>query len=123
MAVYTFVCRHSKGIWSAKQHGGDASLEGSAATPYELQQKLKNLALSTAGSGSVSIDFSIITPSAAVLQIVIGGGGGGAVFSGGAPAAASAGGATTAAAVEEKEEEKKKDEEESDDDMGFSLFD
>lgn len=119
MAVFTFIVKHSGGTWTAKQHGGDADLEASSASTWELQRKLTNLALTAAGSGAVSSSFSLITPTSAVAQVIVGGGGGG--FSAGSAPAASSGGAA-APAVEEKEE-KVEEKEESDDDMGFSLFD
>ncbi|CAM8931603.1 unnamed protein product [Rhodiola kirilowii] len=118
MGVYTFICRSTGKDWSAKQLSGD--LEASAATPFELQRKLVQSALSS-DSGAVQSSFSHVTPSSAVFQVIVGGAVGGASFGSG-PAAASApsGGAAAAApAAEEKKEEK----EESDDDMGFSLFD
>ncbi|KAF4353458.1 hypothetical protein CsatB_014996 [Cannabis sativa] len=118
MGVFTFVCKSSGGEWTAKQHSGD--LEASASSPFELQRKLVQTALSADSSGGVQSSFSYVSPSSAVFQVIIGGGGGGAVFSGGAAAAAPSGrAAVEAAPAEEKKEEK----EESDDDMGFSLFD
>ncbi|KAI5075173.1 hypothetical protein GOP47_0009249 [Adiantum capillus-veneris] len=123
MAVFTFVCRHEDGTWSAKQQSGD--LEGSADSAFELQRHLSKLAFSSAGSGGISSSFSYITPSAAVFQVIVGGGGGGSFIGGGGGAGAvpAAAGGGAAPAVEEKKEEEKKEEEESDDDMGFSLFD
>jgi len=118
MAVFTFIVKHSGGTWTAKQHGGEADLEASSASTWELQRKLTNLALTAAGSGAVSSSFSLITPTSAVAQVIVGGGGAG--FSGGSAPAAS-GGAAAAPVVEE--EEKVEEKEESDDDMGFSLFD
>ncbi|EFJ18183.1 hypothetical protein SELMODRAFT_112966 [Selaginella moellendorffii] len=120
MAVFTFVCKHTGGSWSAKQRGGD--LEGSAANPLELQKQMRDLALQSAGAGAVSVDFALITPSAGVLQVIVGGGAGGAAFAsgGGAPAAGGAAAAAPAPAEEEKKEEKEASE---DEDMGFSLFD
>jgi len=120
MAVFTFIVHHTSGTWTAKQHSGD--LESSAATTWELQRKLTQLALQSAGSGAVSSSFSLITPTSAVAQVIVGGGGGGASFSSGA-AASSGGAAPAAEAAEEKKEEKEAEKEESDDDMGFSLFD
>ncbi|XP_024360105.1 large ribosomal subunit protein P3z [Physcomitrium patens] len=119
MAVFTFIVKKSGDTWSAKQHGGEADLEASSASTWELQRKLTNLALTTAGSGAVSSSFSLITPESGVAQVIVGGGGGG--FSAGAAPAASGGAAAPAA--EEKKEEKVEEKEESDDDMGFSLFD
>jgi large subunit ribosomal protein LP1 len=121
MAVFTFVVKHSGGTWTAKQHGGDAELEASSASTWELQRKLTNLALTSAGSGAVSSSFSLITPTSAVAQVIVGGGGGGGFSAGSAPAAS--GGGSAAPAAEEKKEEKVEEKEESDDDMGFSLFD
>jgi hypothetical protein len=69
MAVFTFVVKHSGGTWTAKQHGGEADLEASSASTWELQRKLTNLALTSAGSGAVSSSFSLITPSSAVAQV------------------------------------------------------
>lgn len=124
MAVFTFICRLSNGTWTASQHGGDAGLEGSASSPFDLQRQLTKLAVSTAGPASVSSSFSYVTPASAVYQVIIGGGGGGAFVSGGGGVASSGGGGAAApAAVEEEKKEEKKEEEESDDDMGFSLFD
>ncbi|KAG0556332.1 hypothetical protein KC19_11G045100 [Ceratodon purpureus] len=120
MAVFTFIVKQSGGSWTAKQHGGEADLEASSASTWELQRKLTNLALTAAGSGAVSSSFSLITPTSAVAQVIVGGGGGG-FSAGSAPAASSGGGAAPAA--EEKKEEKVEEKEESDDDMGFSLFD
>jgi large subunit ribosomal protein LP1 len=122
MAVFTFVVKCTSGTWTAKQTGGQSSLEDSASNTWELQRKLTNLALTAAGSGVVSSSFSFVTPNSAVAQVIVGGGAGGAVFSGGATAPSAAAGAA-AAAAEEKIEEKKEEKEESDDDMGFSLFD
>jgi large subunit ribosomal protein LP1 len=119
MAVFTFIVKHSGGTWTAKQHSGEADLEASSTSTWELQRKLTNLALTTAGSGAVSSSFSLITPTSAVAQVIVGGGGGG--FSAGSAPAASGGGA--AAPVVEEKEEKVEEKEESDDDMGFSLFD
>ncbi|KAG0600562.1 hypothetical protein M758_11G043500 [Ceratodon purpureus] len=120
MAVFTFIVKQSGGSWTAKQHGGEADLEASSASTWELQRKLTNLALTAAGSGAVSSSFSLITPTSAVAQVIVGGGGGG-FSAGSAPAASSGGG--SAPAAEEKKEEKVEEKEESDDDMGFSLFD
>ncbi|KAF4381259.1 hypothetical protein G4B88_009587 [Cannabis sativa] len=86
MGVFTFVCKSSGGEWTAKQHSGD--LEASASSPFELQRKLVQTALSADSSGGVQSSFSYVSPSSAVFQVIIGGGGGGAVFSGGAAAAA-----------------------------------
>lgn len=120
MAVFTFIVRKSDDSWTAKQHGGEADLEASSASTWELQRKLTNLALTSAGSGAVSSTFSLITPTSAVAQVVIGGGGGSGFSAGSAPAASSGGAAALAA---EEKEEKVEEKEESDDDMGFSLFD
>lgn len=67
MAVFTFIVHHTSGTWTAKQHSGD--LESSAATTWELQRKLTQLALQSAGSGAVSSSFSLITPTSAVAQV------------------------------------------------------
>ncbi|XP_024359586.1 large ribosomal subunit protein P3z [Physcomitrium patens] len=120
MAVFTFIVKKSGDSWTAKQHGGEANLEASSASTWELQRKLSNLALTTAGSGAISSSFSLITPDSGVAQVVIGGGGGGGFSAGSAPAAS---GGAAAPAAEEKKEEKVEEKEESDDDMGFSLFD
>jgi len=120
MAVFTFIVRKSGGSWTAKQHGGEADLEASSASTWELQRKLTNLALTSAGSGAVSSTFSLITPTSAVAQVVVGGGGGSGFSAGSAPAASSGGAAAPPA---EEKEEKVEEKEESDDDMGFSLFD
>ncbi|BFI29892.1 hypothetical protein MPTK2_3g07010 [Marchantia polymorpha subsp. ruderalis] len=122
MAVFTFIVKKSGESWSAKQHAGEHNLESSAPSAFELQRKLTNLALETGGPNSVSSTFSMITPTAAIYQVVLGGGGGGGGFvsSGGG---ASAGGAAAAAAPAAEEEKKVEEKEESDDDMGFSLFD
>lgn len=69
MAVFTFIVHHTSGTWTAKQHSGD--LESSAATTWELQRKLTQLALQSAGSGAVSSSFSLITPTSAVAQVRI----------------------------------------------------
>uniref|UniRef100_A0A7N0U4D9 60S acidic ribosomal protein P3 n=1 Tax=Kalanchoe fedtschenkoi TaxID=63787 RepID=A0A7N0U4D9_KALFE len=120
MGVYTFICRTSGKEWSAKQLSGD--LEASAATPFELERKLVQSALSS-DSGAVQSSFSRVTPSSAVLQVIVGGAVGGASFSGGAAAASAPSGGGAAAATAPAAEEKKEEKEESDDDMGFSLFD
>jgi len=70
MAVFTFIVRKSGGSWTAKQHGGEADLEASSASTWELQRKLTNLALTSAGSGAVSSTFSLITPTSAVAQVM-----------------------------------------------------
>lgn len=70
MAVFTFIVKHSGGTWTAKQHGGEADLEASSASTWELQRKLTNLALTSAGSGAVSSSFSLITPTSAVAQVI-----------------------------------------------------
>eukprot|EP01018_Ginkgo_biloba_P027303 Gb_31564 [translate_table: standard] len=119
MGVYTFICKSSGNEWNAKQYSGE--LEAAAASTYELQRKLVNVALSSEGSGPVQSSFSYVSPSSAVFQVVIGGGvGGGFIGGAGAPAAK---GAADAAPAEPAPEEKKEEKEESDEDMGFSLFD
>ncbi|KAL2635011.1 hypothetical protein R1flu_006490 [Riccia fluitans] len=122
MAVFTFIVKKSGDTWTAKQHAGEHNLESSASDTFELQRKLTNLALATAGPNPVSSTFSPVTPTAAIYQVVLGGGGGGAAFASGGAAAPAAGGAAAAAAPAE-EEKKVEEKEESDDDMGFSLFD
>ncbi|PIA43883.1 hypothetical protein AQUCO_01800134v1 [Aquilegia coerulea] len=112
MGVFTFVCRSSGNEWNAKQLSGE--LEASASSAYDLQRKLVQAALSQDSSGGVSSNFSLVTPSSAVFQVIVGGGGGGGFIGGGGASAA-----PTTPPAEEKKEEK----EESDDDMGFSLFD
>ena len=67
MGVFTFVCRSSGGDWSAKQLSGE--LEAAAASTYELQRKLVQVALSADSSGGVQTSFSLITPSSAVFQV------------------------------------------------------
>ncbi|MCL7050978.1 hypothetical protein MKW94_022941 [Papaver nudicaule] len=120
MGVFTFVCKSSGGKWSAKQYSGD--LEATADCTYDLERKLVQEALSRDSSGAVSANFSLITPTSGVFQVVIGGASGGSFApSSGGGAAASSGGA--AAAEAPAAEEKKEEKEESDDDMGFSLFD
>ncbi|KAG6551318.1 hypothetical protein Mapa_007104 [Marchantia paleacea] len=122
MAVFTFIVKKSGDSWSAKQHAGEHNLESSASSAFDLQRKLTNLALETAGPNPVSSTFSMITPTAAIYQVVLGGGGGGGggfVSSGGA----ASGGAAPAAPPPVEEEKKVEEKEESDDDMGFSLFD
>jgi len=121
MGVYTFICKSSGGAWNAKQYSGD--LEGSAASTYDLQRQLVNVALKAEGSGPVSSSFSYVSPSSAVFQVIIGGGGGGGGFIGGGAAAAPAAGGAAAAPADAPVEEKKEEKEESDEDMGFSLFD
>ncbi len=69
MAVFTFVVKCTSGTWTAKQTGGQSSLEDSASNTWELQRKLTNLALTAAGSGVVSSSFSFVTPSSAVAQV------------------------------------------------------
>eukprot|EP00249_Psilotum_nudum_P003615 c17079_g1_i1 orf=488-859(-) len=123
MAVFTFVCRLSGGTWTAKQHAGQSNLQDSASSAFELQRKLNNLALLTAGSGPVSSSFSYVTPTSAVYQVVIGGVGGTFFGGGTAGVPSGAGGGDAAPPVKEEKEEEKKEEEESDEDMGFSLFD
>lgn len=70
MAVFTFIVKQSGGSWTAKQFGGEADLEASSASTWELQRKLTNLALTSAGSGAVSSSFSLITPTSAVAQVI-----------------------------------------------------
>ncbi|GFY80509.1 60S acidic ribosomal protein family [Actinidia rufa] len=96
MGVFTFVCRSSGGDWCAKQLSGD--LEAAAASTYELQRRLVQLALSADSSGGVQTSFSLITPSSAVFQ-------------------------PSAAEAPPPEEKKPEKEESEDEDMGFSLFD
>ncbi|KAI3870931.1 hypothetical protein MKX03_025119 [Papaver bracteatum] len=120
MGVFTFVCKSSGGKWSAKQYEGD--VEASADCAYDLERKLVQEALSRDSSGAVQSNFSLITPTSGVFQVVIGGASAGSfVASSGGGAAASSGGASAAEAP--AAEEKKEEKEESDDDMGFSLFD
>lgn len=118
MGVYTFVCKKSGNEWSAKQHSGD--LEASAESTFDLQKRLVQTALSSGDSGAVQFNFSYITPSSAVSQVIIGGAVA-ASFAGGAAAASPAAEAAAEAPKEEKKEEKV--EEESDEDMGLGLFD
>ncbi|CAM6127431.1 unnamed protein product [Calypogeia fissa] len=122
MAVFTFIAKESGGSWTAKQFGGEQSLEETAASTFELQRKLVNLAIQTAGPNTVSSSFSYTTPKSAVAQVILGGGGGGG---GGFVAGGGGGGAASAAAKEEEApaKEEVKEEEESDGDIGFSLFD
>jgi large subunit ribosomal protein LP1 len=70
MAVFTFIAKESGGTWIAKQFGGEHSLEETASSTFELQRKLVNLALQTAGSNTVSSSFSVITPTSAVAQVL-----------------------------------------------------
>ncbi|CAM8888922.1 unnamed protein product [Rhodiola kirilowii] len=119
MGVYTFICRSTGKEWNAKQLNGD--IEASGPTPFDLQRKLVQSALSS-DSGAVQSSFSLVTPSSAVFQVIVGGAVGGASYGGGAAAASAPSGGASASAAPAAEE-KKEEKEESDDDMGFSLFD
>jgi large subunit ribosomal protein LP1 len=66
MAMFTFVVRFAFETWTAKQIGDQFDLEGST---WELQRKLTNLALTTAGSDFMSSYFSFVTPTSVVAQV------------------------------------------------------
>lgn len=129
MAVFTFVVRQLGDTWMAKERGGEAGLEASAASTWELERKLTALALSSAGRGAVSSSFSLITPTSAVAQVIVAGGrGGGALFvSSALPASGDASAADTTS-EEEMEDSRSYDEyqrflEESDDEYRLgSVF-
>lgn len=69
MGVFTFVCRSSGKEWTAKQMNGD--LEESAASTYDLQRRCVQSALSADSSGGVQSSFSYVTPSSAVIQVLL----------------------------------------------------
>ena len=69
MGVFTFVCRSSGNEWTAKQMNGD--LEESAASTFDLQRKCVRSALSADSSGGVQSSFSYVTPSSAVIQVLV----------------------------------------------------
>eukprot|EP01023_Acetabularia_acetabulum_P037923 TRINITY_DN36212_c0_g1_i2.p2 TRINITY_DN36212_c0_g1~~TRINITY_DN36212_c0_g1_i2.p2 ORF type:complete len:132 (+),score=57.53 TRINITY_DN36212_c0_g1_i2:91-486(+) len=131
MVSFTFICKEDSGNWSANRYKPEdaeddfVDLDAEADSTWDLQVQLRKLAIDNSPGGGLSANFSMITPSSAIYQVIVGGavmmGGGGG--GGAAPAAggAAAGGGGEAAAEAKKEESE--EEEESDEDMGFSLFD
>ncbi|EOA15654.1 hypothetical protein CARUB_v10006043mg [Capsella rubella] len=120
MGVFTFVCRHGGGSWTAKQHEGD--LEASASSTYELVRKLVQTALSADSPGGVQSSFSLVSPTSAVCQVIVGGAVGGGFSAGGAASGGGGGGAGDSAAAPKEDEKKKEESEEEEGDFGFDLF-